>query len=449
MPKLRSRSMRHLDLRRRVWWMVMRIPADVAHAFDGPKYRRNLQTGDVRIAQARRDDEERDLTALFRDIRRGVVKATAEEMAEHRGALWRETIATEDSGEHDRNFLVGLAQDEAELLEARPSTQRQARAFQRGLTGQHPVDHFVEQFLTEARLAPKTTNERRGLLRQFAMWATVEGLGMLDIDRKAAGRYVQEKIAPRDRRTGKKHLTAVRTYWDYLKRRGHVQFDVSPWHDQVEPQRGRQGAKKEPERPFTTEEVKRLLYGPATATTKFDDLTREVTVFGLLSGMREDEIVRLQVGDVVEGPDGVGWVFDIKESKTDAGVRMVPIHPHLMESIAERNKGKKAGAFLFDEFDGMDRASDTFGKRFKRYREARGVDDKRDGKRRSLVNFHSARRWFVAEAERAGIAEATVAVVVGHAEKRQKGFTFGAYNRPGPSGAQRRAVVEAVRLPSA
>lgn len=269
---------------------------------------------------------------------------------------------------------------------------------------------------------------------------------MLDIDRKTAGRYVQEKIAPRDRATGKKHLTAVKTYWDYLKRRGHVQFEVSPWHDQLEPQRGRKGTKEVKERPFTTEEVKALLYGEPTRVTKFDDLTHEVTIFGLLSGLREDEIVSLQVGDVIEGPDGMGQAFDLSRSKTQAGVRMVPVHPDLMGNVAERTKGKKPTALLFQEFADMPDASDTFGKRFKRYREARGVADKRDGKRRSLVNFHSTRRWFITETERAGLPEVTVAAVVGHKEARDRGFTFGTYSG-GPSGAQRRAVVESVVLP--
>ncbi|WP_404928027.1 tyrosine-type recombinase/integrase [Mesorhizobium sp. ORM16] len=438
--------MRHLELKRRVWWMDIGIPADVRHAFDGQKRRRtNLQTGDLRTAMERRDQTEREFLALFKDIRRGVVKAAAEEVAELRGALWREAIA--NPKEHDRDFIVGLAQDEAERLRARQSTTQAAKAFERGLSGQHPVDHFLEQFLTEAQLAAKTANERRGLVRQFAQWAKAEELGMLEIDRKAAGRYVQEKIAPRDRSTGKKHLTAVKTYWDYLKRRGHVQFEVSPWHDQLEPQRGRKGTKEVGERPFTTEEVKALLYGTPTTATKFDELTREVVRFGLLSGMREDEIVSLRVDNVIEGPDDMGSAFDIAASKTDAGVRMVPVHPDLMDSVTERMKGKKPNALLFDEFDDVDRPADTFGKRFNRYRKARGVDDKRVGKRRSLVNFHSTRRWFVSEAERAGHPEATVAVIVGHAEKRAKGFTFSTYNRGGPSGAQRRAVVESVVLP--
>ncbi|MET0600237.1 MAG: DUF6538 domain-containing protein, partial [Mesorhizobium sp.] len=439
MGKQRSRAMRHLELRRRVWWMVMRYPADVAQAFDGPKHRVNLQTSDARVAQQRRDDEERNLRAYFHDIRRGTSGALSKgDWAERRGAHWRETLAelsrdpeahyAEEGESSAYNLAQDAAQEEEERLAARRSTEGQAKAFLRGLRNQSKVDHHVEQFLSEAELAPKTTNEKRGLLRQFAAWAASHGLGLADIDRKTAGRYVQEKIAPRDRRTGKKHLAAVNTYWNYLKRRGHVTFDVSPWHDQLEPQRARKGSKQEPERAFTTEEVRRLLYGEATGTSKFDDSTREIAICGLLSGMREDEVVSLRMGDVIEGPDGLGTAFDLSRSKTQAGVRMVPVHPDLMDIVARRSEGKNPTEPLFHEFSKTPRPADTLGKRFRRYREARGVNDRREGRRRSLTNFHSTRRWFITEAERAGIAEVTVAAVVGHEEARAKGFTFGTYS---------------------
>lgn len=449
--------MRLLDLRGQTWWFKIDIPKACRSHFGRTTYLENLRTADVRTAKQLRDGLEGHCRSLFHDVRSGKIVDAAALSAADRGSLWRQTLAdlrrdpeansSGPDGPSLYDIALDAAEEEAERLRSKPSGHKQAKEFTRAFTGKHPVDHFIEQFLSETDLADKTRNERRGLVRQFTAWAKDEDLGLLDIDRKAAGRYVQEKIAPRDRRTGKKHLTAVKTYWDYLKRRGHVEFEVSPWHEQLEPQRGRQGAKKEPERPFTAEEVRSLLYGVPQSVTKFDGLTREITIFGLLSGMREDEIVSLKVGDVIDGPEGMGRAFDLSRSKTDAGVRMVPVHPGLMGSLEKRTTNRKPTDLLFHEFDDMERASDTFGKRFKRYREARGVDDRRDGKRRSLVNFHSARRWFVAEAEHSGQPEATVGAVVGHAEMRQKGFTFGAYNAGGPSGAQRRAVVEAVQLP--
>jgi integrase len=61
------------------------------------------------------------------------------------------------------------------------------------------------------------------------------------------------------------------------------------------------------------------------------------------------------------------------------------------------------------------------------------------------ANFHSFRRWFITEAERAGQPENIIAAVVGH--KRQ-GMTLGVYSR-GSSGEQFRTCVEAVQFPKA
>jgi len=52
-------------------------------------------------------------------------------------------------------------------------------------------------------------------------------------------------------------------------------------------------------------------------------------------------------------------------------------------------------------------------KRFRTYRRGLGVDDQVEPKRRSLVNFHSFRRWFITKAEQAGIHPHIIAVVVG------------------------------------
>jgi integrase len=68
-----------------------------------------------------------------------------------------------------------------------------------------------------------------------------------------------------------------------------------------------------------------------------------------------------------------------------------------------------------------------------------------EGKRRSLINFHSFRRWFCTRAEQAGQPETIIAAVVGH---KRLGITFGTYS-DGPSATQFRACVESVQLRSA
>lgn len=87
-----------------------------------------------------------------------------------------------------------------------------------------------------------------------------------------------------------------------------------------------------------------------------------------------------------------GGVIDIKAGKTLAAPRKVPVHPGLAEVLARRTQGKGRRDLTFHELSGERDAADTTGKRFARYRKKVGVHDQPDEVRRSLVNFHSARR---------------------------------------------------------
>ena len=82
-------------------------------------------------------------------------------------------------------------------------------------------------------------------------------------------------------------------------------------------------------------------------------------------------------------------------------------------------------------------------KRFGRYRIGVGVDERVEGRRRALVNFHSFRRWFITKAEHAGQLPHIIASVVGH---EHQGETLGTYWQ-GASDKALRECVEAVSLP--
>lgn len=165
---------------------------------------------------------------------------------------------------------------------------------------------------------------------------------------------------------------------------------------------GRNGSEQK-KRPFTNAELALLLAGGADL--EMADAIRVAA----LSGMRLEELFQLKVADCVDGE------FNIRKSKSAAGVRRVPIHTGLADIVARRTAGKAATAFLFHEpADGNGPRSGALSQRFVRYRRGLGVHEREDGRRHSRVDFHSARRWFVTQCRQAGIDRATVAAVVGH-----------------------------------
>jgi hypothetical protein len=115
--------------------------------------------------------------------------------------------------------------------------------------------------------------------------------------------------------------------------------------------------------------------------------------------------------------------------------------------VARRSEGRADGDDLFPEFPqpvrGDRERSHRASKLFTAYRRSVGVDETVEGKRRSLVNFHSYRRWWITRAEREGVPENLIASIVAH---KRPGLSLGLYSS-GPSIEQLRTAIEAVTLP--
>jgi len=145
------------------------------------------------------------------------------------------------------------------------------------------------------------------------------------------------------------------------------------------------------------------------------DLT-EIMMVGMFSGMRINEIAALEWRDIRE-EDGVP-VFDIRRAKTEAGVRLVAIHPRL-HWLLRRKPGlpdERVWATFNPEGPGKKPGADA-SREFSRYKARRGFTDRRK-------SFHSFRKNVVGQLERAGVPESEVAQLVGH---EKPGFTFRTY----------------------
>ena len=386
---------------------------------------------------------------------------TARAFAAMRAGTWKpaEGLSPAARGELYRETITALAQDpdaDPEALElavyaaeSERDTYRGAQkvAFEDAARGSVEVDRHVDAYaLAIAKLAPATVSGRKGNIRQFARWAAEKKLRLDAVNRKVAGQYVTAVIDPMHPKTAATHLSSLRSYWAFMHKRGHItggDAEGGPWAGQkieAKSKRAERGS-KDKERPYTADEVRALLYSPFPSgmAPEFESQIIDALSISLLSGMRLEEIVTLWVEEVRDGD------FDIQQGKTDAAARRVPIHPALTDLVKRRTAGKGPKEWLFHELAQAANPGDIFGKRFRRYRLAVGVDDKREGKRRSLVNFHSARHWFALNASFAGQNDKIIGSVIGH-HPDKKNITWGVYIRD-TSEAQRRACVESVKLP--
>lgn len=440
---------RYLVRQRQTWFVVVEVPPSLRKRL-GRRLKRTLKTRDIHVARARRFRVVAEVKELIEAARQGKDGSTIEQEA----LAWREALTAAENGdtaggsfprdEDPADFIHGLIVERIERLESRRSTEPDAATFAGIALGTAtPLSLYVDQWLSEgalkgAALKERTKAERRRAVEKLGDWLrraklpnTVEA-----ITRRVAGRYVSEELVPsgRDPVTIGKSIRILSTFWSWLQRRGHLPEDArNPWAGQAPRKTANDSTGINAERAFTDEEVGRLLASPPSAT--LGDFIK----VGALTGMRREEIGRLTVADCA------GGIFIVREGKTAAAARRVPIHSQLASLVETRTRGKAPDAFLFDELRSKNtERTDPIGKAFTRYRRDLGIQEGTG--RRSLVNFHSLRRWFITAAVNAGQPPHMVSLVVGHQEGR-KGMTLGRYWQGAQDDALR-AVVEAVRLPA-
>ena len=322
-----------------------------------------------------------------------------------------------------------------------PERVREVAEFSKVLHGKAtPVDQSHAQYMAQLTVKPRTLSDDLRAMALLKRWCEQEGidpyLQSFPTRRSAVAfadglQTLEPALSPV---TLNKYLHRLSRYWQWLEKREEVPSNIWQGLTLAVPQRQHDDL----ERPFTDDEVAKLLSGNASQAMQ------DVMRIAALTGCRIDPIVCLRVVDCRD--DGV---FVFKPQKKEKGPRICPIHSDLAEIVARRTEGKGPNDPVFPEWPGPKNPNSTRERSFKTsneftaYRRSVGVADEREGRRRSLVNFHSFRRWFITKAEQADQPESIIAAVVGH--KRQ-GMTLGVYSA-GPKVEQARRCVEAVRLP--
>ena len=168
-----------------------------------------------------------------------------------------------------------------------------------------------------------------------------------------------------------------------------------------------------------------------------DRMLHPALLFGLLTGMRSGEICGLMAEDIT-AKGNLGRFVSIRPNKvrllkSKAAEREVPLHG-VLEQLLDTAL-PKAGR-LFPHLT-VDKVVKRYAKLRQRHPELHGTV------------FHSTRKWFITQCERTGVPEHFTATLVGHHSARSANkLTYGLYSA-GISDAQKREIVEGVRVPQA
>ena len=453
MTRKHSADRRYLERKDGKWRVTIAVPRDLIEALGGSRLKRPLGTDSLAVANSLKWPVVAEFRAKIEQARIGSsgdpLRREAIEVAEFRAHARTEAErdmiadgiaerADELRGAPIRSEFDPMAGDLA--YEYDPERERRADTYADIALGRAtPIDLHHDAFVAQSVTKARTKADDQRAIRYLLDWCKRRDVEptLQAITRRVAVRFMDEiRDTAGDLQpiTLNKYLGRLSRYWQWLSLRGDVESD--PWAKLKVPAPRR--SHDELERPFTDAEVASLLSGPAPQ--RMQDLMR----IGALTGARLDAIVDLRVKDCADG------VFLFKPQKKEAKPRSVPIHSELAAIIERRTRGKVGADSLFPEWPAPKKADSQRERSFKAsnaftaYRRSVGVEHLIPGKRRSLINFHSLRRWFITKAEQADQPESIIAVVVGH---KRAGMTLGVYSG-GPLLEQARRCVEAVRLPT-
>lgn len=421
---------RYLLLRHLSWSCAVEVPPSLRHLL-GKRLVRSLRTHDIAIARIRRWAVVAEFKGKIADARKSRSGDPIDvEAMEARAALQETDRAGDDYTSAIHRDLIAERAEALARTVGEPAALRYVGLATGAIT---PLMEHVEAWIKGSGVGAKTARERERQLERLRDYLAAEGLPVTveAVTRRVAQRYAAHLGESLEGATVAKVVQGPRGYWEWMDRAEKIAEGANPW---VRAGRGEGRRKSGRKRAFTEAEARLLLYG--TTAVRPSPVLSDMILLAAGSGMRREEIGQLEVGDCQDG------VFRVRAAKTQAGIRAVPIHPALASVVARLIGSRTTGYLVADLAGSPSRRTMNIGKTFIAYRRALGVEEGRG--RQSNIDFHSWRRRFVTEALNAGIEPRVVAVVVGH--ELPEGETQRTY-WSGPTDAQRRACVEAVKMP--
>lgn len=181
-------------------------------------------------------------------------------------------------------------------------------------------------------------------------------------------------------------------------------------------------------KPFADDEIVSLfLSEPFIKGTIRKPSSYWITIIGLFTGARQNEICQLAISDIKTEKVGGDRIYcfdfndeDYKSQKNKSSKRKVPIHPELIKlgfiEFVERQRVKGKSRIFHDlKMDSKGKFNDPYQKWFRRHRIKCGVESKEGAKK----VFHSFRHTLITQLRNhpSGIPIENIREVVGHANK--------------------------------
>ncbi|SSL39196.1 phage integrase family site-specific recombinase [Klebsiella pneumoniae] len=298
-------------------------------------------------------------------------------------------------------------------------------------------DQYILQFSEKRKLTTLSkTNKAVEVLLEHLKKRDVQ---LREINRTTVTGWLDKLKTEKAPQTIQNYISALAQIWDLARNRYHDAPQDNPW-------RGHGLESKSSKVSYEVFEPGEL--AKVFAALGDDEEMQNVTLIGMYSGMRLNEICSLRAANIRE-IDGV-LCFEVTEGKTRSAARIIPVHS-LITPLVLSLREKPYNGFLFYRASMIDRAD---GKRStwhsQRFTRAKRKALGEEGTERKV--FHSLRHAVAQILDRGGIGkklkpvpEDRIALLLGH--ERGSTESFKTYSKNAASPAELRQYIELIRYP--
>lgn len=401
--------MPNIERRRNTWYATLHVPQDVQHIIGKSKLFESLKTTDKRVAEARAAP----LISQWK-ARIAAARGRSDTFIEQ-ALMWRQEIQTNEASDVVRDLIEEEAKRYARIhgLDA-------GVAFYGVAIGQkEPLLPHFDEWVSQLSIGAKTLDQmKKDVMLMIKHFGSVEA-----VSNQRVREWVKELISGNPASKGssstrgatessiRRLIGSCRNFWTYLQEIEKAPAEIQPF---VLPTFAKKAIKKASVgkgswEPFLPSEVVTLF---KAALTKGDHVLADLIRLAMYTGARIEELCALKVENCsVE-------VLSITDSKTEAGIRQVPVHSELQDVVRRLMANSQDGYLLSGlTFNKYGDRSNAIGKRFGRLKQVLGFPEKKV--------FHSIRKTVVTLLEDAGVSENLTADIVGHEKPR---ITYGLYS---------------------
>lgn len=401
----------HLELRYKTYFAVLKVPKDVQHILGRSSFFETTGTSDLRIARS---------NAALKVIKWKAEIASARSRTQDpilQSAI--ELNRLMKSGSSPMHLVQDVIDDETYRMSESQGSNLLSETFNRVATGKSKV-------LSELANQWKDYEEKRGLEKKTVSQG-ISDIELLTPYLPTAHLLTKEHVSLWIKEISRRgNLTAssvnrifssCRSFFKYLKYIEEVDENtinpfVIPNEFKIGKKRNSKALhKRESWLPFEPNSVVQI---HQAAMSKGDYLLADVIKLAAYTGCRIEELCSLKKGDVNLTTNSL----KISDSKTEAGIREIPIHEDIV-SLIENLMMNDDPVYIVphQKKSKFDDRSNAIGKRFGRLKTSMGFT--------SRYVFHSIRKTFTTLLENASINENITADIVGHEKPR---ITYGLYS---------------------